>query len=127
MSTISWKTILYVGSGGIIGALSRYAVTLAANGLPGDEVAGTFIANISGALLLGLFATITAGRADIGPDLRRGVMIGLLGSYTTLSALSYQTVTLAEDGHLLWAVLYSTGSLLLGLAAVACGTQLAKR
>lgn len=127
MNGINWRTILYVAIGGIAGSLARYAVTLAAGGLPGDDEIGTLIANISGAFLLGLFATITAGRTDFSPDLRRGVMIGLFGSYTTLSALSFQTVVLIEDGHLPWASLYSIGSFLLGLVAVAGGVRLARR
>lgn len=127
MNGISARLILYVTIGGVIGALLRYAVTQSIRPLPGEDIIGTVVANISGTFLLGLFAAFTARRTSIEPDLRMGVMIGLFGSYTTLSALSYQTVSLVGDGHLVWAALYSTGSLLLGLVAVAAGTSLGKR
>ncbi len=127
MNGISWRTLLYVAVGGIAGALARYAVVSLTSGLSGNDELGTLIANISGAFLLGVFAVWSSDRASIGPDVRRGVMVGLFGSYTTLSALSYQTVVLLEDGKILLAILYSAVSFVLGILAVAGGIRLAKR
>ena len=52
---------------------------------------------------------------------------GVLGGYTTYSALSVDSVTLATSGHLTQALAYAVGTLLAGLVAAAAGIVLAAR
>lgn len=116
------RAYLAVALGGSIGAISRYLVTVAT----GDAAFGTFLANISGALLLGFFATLAGERVSLPLDVRRFVTIGILGSYTTFSTLSHQTLEMIENGNLAGAAANSIGSLIMGLAAVAAGVSLAR-
>lgn len=88
---------------------------------------GTFVANVSGAFLLGFFMTFTARRVPVSLDARRFVAVGVLGSYTTSSTLSHQIWELIEDGNLAAASANAAGSLIAGLLAVAAGVALARR
>ena len=77
---------------------------------------GTFVVNISGALVLGLLT----GLALSGPAL---VIAGTatIGSYTTFSTWMLETQRLAEEAELPTAALNLALSLLAGVAAAALG------
>ena len=81
----------------------------------------TFVVNISGAFLLGIVMALSAERGIIGPEWRLLLGVGLLGGYTTLSTLSYETVALFERGLLLSGALNMFGSAAAGIVAVVLG------
>lgn len=91
-------TIVAVALGGAAGSALRYAIARwigTANGFP----AGIFLVNISGALLLGITATVLMERINVSEALRLGLLVGLLGGYTTFSTLSLDSVNLIQDGR----------------------------
>ena len=108
---------LLVAVGGALGALSRYAVDQAVNGLFGATVLGTFAANISGSFLLGLVVAAAAGRAGLSEEARLFAAVGFLGSYTTFSTLTVASVQLAADGDWTRAAMNVVGSVVVGLLA----------
>ena len=119
--------LLLVGLGGSLGAMARYAVSLAvARYWDGEFPLGTFVANVSGCFALGFFATLGAERAALDPSLRLAVATGFLGAYTTFSTFGYETHRLLESGAWLWAAANALGSLLAGLAAVWLGVVLSR-
>lgn len=73
---------------------------------------GTWIINLTGSFALGLLSGPLAGLAWGSV-----VTIGLLGGYTTFSAASLETVTMAEDGKWWRAILYGFGTLVLCILA----------
>ena len=77
---------------------------------------GTWLINITGSFVLGLIAGPLTG-AMWGPV----VTVGLLGGYTTFSAASLETVSLAEDGRWGTALFYGLGTLLVCTAAALVG------
>lgn len=117
---------IYVALGGALGALGRYGVGswvqslagghAAAGGLPWD----TFVVNVSGSLLIG-FALRVFAAADLTPELRAFLSVGLLGAFTTFSTFSLETVTLLGAERWWAALAYSLGSVVLGLFAVVLG------
>ena len=115
-----------IGIGGALGAISRYAVDSAVNGLFGSTVLGTFAANISGSFLLGLLASAAAGRMGLPEEVRAFAAVGFLGSYTTFSTLTVASVQLAYDGDWLRALANIVGSILVGIAAALCGLLLGR-
>lgn len=123
----SIRTWLLIGLGGVIGALARHGVTMASGHLLGHEALGTFLANITGAFLLGYVSTVAAGKIRMSVDLRRFIGVGILGSYTTFSTLSYDTLELIENAELLLAVTNAAGSLASGLVAAVLGVRLARK
>ena len=88
---------------------------------------GTLLANITGSLIIGFFATLTGpdGRIFASSTVRQFVMIGLCGGYTTFSSFSLQTLNLANDGEWLQAGGNIIGSVVLCLLAVWLGHILA--
>jgi CrcB protein len=54
------------------------------------------------------------------------VIVGVLGGYTTFSSFSLETLNLIRDSKPGLAMLYSAGSVLLGLMAAWLGVQLAR-
>jgi fluoride exporter len=98
-------------------ALARFLiVALLSARAAGTFPLGTFVVNVTGALLLGL----VVGLALEGDAL---VLVGsaTLGSYTTFSTWMLETERLTEDGELPVAAFNILLSLLVGVGAIALG------
>ena len=112
---------------GAAGAVSRYALDGWISDLThGQFPWGTFVVNLLGAFALGLVVALTTERLLPHPNWRVALGIGYLGSFTTFSTYTYESVKLAEDGALGLALLNSAGMLALGLLAAAAGLALGK-
>jgi CrcB protein len=116
-----WERLLLIAAGGALGALARYAAGSAIADRLGPTVLGTFIVNVSGAFVLGMFLGLTEGRWIAPPLARPAIAIGFLGAYTTFSTLAFETVDLAESGSLFAAFANIAGSAAAGLLAVYSG------
>ena len=118
---------LLVALGGAGGSVLRYGVArLASSYLGPTTVMGTFIVNVSGSFLLGLFIALALEKASLSGNLRALVAVGFLGGYTTFSTLSLESVRLVEDGELVRAAASILGNLVLGLAAAYIGLLLGR-
>jgi CrcB protein len=105
-------TLLAVGLGGSVGAVSRYAVSLAIE----RRALDVFAVNVAGSFALGVVLGIGLG----GPA-RLALGVGFCGAFTTFSSFAVETVGLAEDGEWAAAALNAGGTLLFALAAVMVG------
>ncbi|MBL8186664.1 MAG: fluoride efflux transporter CrcB [Acidobacteria bacterium] len=121
--------LLLVLLGGAIGTGFRfgvnYLVAVVLREPPKFPYATLFI-NLTGSLLIGFLAEWFDTRATVSPELRAMVLVGVLGGYTTFSSFSLETLNLIRDSKPGAALLYSAGSVVLGLAAVWLGVQLAR-
>jgi len=116
-----------LGIAGAAGTLARYGLDgLISRRLPGAFPVGTFVVNVTGALLLGFAFTLMTERFMVSPPLRSVITIGFLGAYTTFSTLSFETVRLIEDGAYLIAAANALGGLGAGLVAVYVGIVLGR-
>jgi len=122
---MSGATLVAVALGGALGALLRTFVSGGLQGMLGPAFPwGTLGVNVSGSFLMGiLFAAVQRG--TIPPEFQALLAVGLLGSFTTFSAFSMETLTLLQEGAWIRAVTYAAGSVVLGLGAVAAGFALA--
>jgi fluoride exporter len=112
---------------GAAGAVSRYALDGWITDLThGQFPWGTFVVNIAGAFALGLVVALTTERLLPHPNWRIALGIGYLGSFTTFSTYTYESVKLAEDGAVGLALLNSVGMLALGLLAAFCGLAMGR-
>jgi fluoride exporter len=117
-----------VSLGAIPGALSRYYLTLlAARWFGAGFPYGTFLINLTGAMVMGFFVTLTLERTLTSPDLRLLVAVGFLGAYTTFSSYALDTSVLLRSGSYGPAFFYWLGSPVLGFISLELGSLLARR
>ncbi|CAA9343694.1 MAG: Fluoride ion transporter CrcB, partial [uncultured Friedmanniella sp.] len=122
---LRWRSAGLVFLGGTAGTGARAAVSAAAAPLAGVPVV-VLVVNVAGAFALGLLLqTLLRGGPDEGArrDLRLLLGTGVLGGFTTYSALAVDTATLVADGRPGAALLYAGGALVLGLAAALAGLR----
>jgi fluoride exporter len=117
---------LAVAAGGLLGSELRYGLGLVFPDVPGSVPWATLWINIGGSFVLAALTTIWMARPQTAFWLRAGLGPGLLGSFTTFSAVVFSVDQLARAGeHLVWAA-YLVLSLLLGLAAAGLGWRFGK-
>jgi CrcB protein len=120
--------VLAVFAGGGVGTLLRTVVGLLAPPVDAVPVA-TIGINVVGAFALGLLLAELAHRGhDVGR--RRTVRLllgtGLLGGFTTFSALAVDTAALLGTRRPVEALAYGAGSVLAGVLAAALGARLGR-
>lgn len=119
--------ILWIGLGGFLGANARFWLGTLVNRWIGTSFPwATGLVNISGALLIGIVATLFADRATGNEALRLVLVVGILGGYTTFSSYMWEAVALVEQQRWLPAVGYLVGSTVLGIVACVAGVMLAR-
>lgn len=82
---------------GMVGVFCRYLLTLLFQyGFKTPTFWATMIANIVGATIIGFMQAYAVELKRVDDDLRYGVMVGLLGGFTTFSSYCLDSVTLFE-------------------------------
>jgi fluoride exporter len=121
------ETFLLISTGAILGANLRYWVGgWAASRFGASFPYGNLIINLTGSFILGLFMTLAVDRLLLDPRWRVLVAIGFLGSYTTFSSYTFESVSLILDNQWLPGLLNLLGSAFLGGLAVLLGILLAR-
>jgi fluoride exporter len=119
---------LAIALGAVPGALIRYYITRwCLQWLGAGFPYGTFIINLSGALVMGFFATLTLERTIASTELRAFVAIGFLGAYTTFSTYALDTTTLLHSGQWGKSLIYWSTSAILGVICIEAGSALARK
>ena len=115
--------IVFIGAG--IGGALRHGVNVGAAKLFGFGFPfGTFIVNVLGSFVMGLFAGYFAYRAGIPQHMRLFLTTGLLGGFTTFSTFSLDAALLIERHAYALAAAYVLGSVAAGLVALFLGLAL---
>jgi len=122
-------TILTIAAGGAGGALMRYWCSQGVHALLGRGFPyGTLTVNVFGSLLMGLLFVLLIERQFVSAEWRALLLIGVLGSFTTFSTFSIETLNLLEQGEALKAglnILFSVSLCLIACwAGVILGRQL---
>jgi fluoride exporter len=123
---IIMKPIILVGLAGALGAMLRYWVGYAFFDESGVFPFATLTVNLIGSFVLALFTTGLVRRFSIPGDLKTAIGTGFVGSFTTFSTLSVETVTLLENGHVLLGAIYVSVSILGGLVMSRIGFRVQK-
>ena len=121
------ETFLLISTGAIMGANLRYWVGgWAAERFGASFPYGNLIINLTGSFVLGFFITLATDRLLLDPRWRVLVAIGFLGSYTTFSSYTFESMNLILDNQWLPGLLNLFGSAVLGGLAVFLGIFLAR-
>ena len=122
------KTLLFIAVGGSIGAVLRYSASLGVASIMGRGFPyGTLFVNVFGSLLIGLFSVVLLDRFNVGPEWRAAIFVGVLGSFTTFSTFSLETLNLLEQGELVAAITNVLLSIVVCLVAVWFGVILGRQ
>ena len=122
------KALIFIAMGGAFGAVLRYGASLGVYSLLGRGFPyGTLFVNVSGSLLMGLLSVIMLERFNIDPEWRAAALVGVLGSFTTFSTFSIETLNLLEQGDVMRATTNIVLSVLVCLAAVWFGVLIGRQ
>jgi fluoride exporter len=116
--------LISVMLGGFLGAIIRFRIgewIQTDNGFP----MGTLLINLLGCFLLGWFLTFITIRKNINPQLTLFIGTGSIGSFTTFSTFSVETILLIRNGHMVYSALYVLISITFGVLLAYLGLKLA--
>ena len=102
--------------GGAIGASLRFFTSNLFKYIYPNLPLGTFVVNVLGSFLIGLLMNFLENKIISENFIRYFLIIGVLGSYTTFSAFSYEIVDLFNNKKFIisfFYILFSVGSCLL--------------
>lgn len=118
---------LLIGAGAALGANARFMVSVWAAGRFGVGFPfGTLIVNVTGSLLLGFLLELTTSRFISSPEVRLFLATGFLGSYTTFSTYTVESLMLMRTGSPWMGLLYIGSNIAVGLTFALLGIYLAR-
>jgi CrcB protein len=120
--------VIAIAVGGAFGSVLRYGLstwvhTFAGRGFP----YGTLAVNVLGCLAMGILFVLLVERMGASAVWRAGLLIGVLGGFTTFSTFSIETFNLIEQGAMAKAAGNMAASLVLCVGATWLGVILARQ
>ena len=116
---------VYLLGGGLVGTAGRYTISSAMARLSQPFPYHTLAVNTAGCLIAGFIIGLTDRAGAMAFEARMFWMTGLLGAFTTFSALIIETWRLLQDGQLALAGTNLIGSAAAGLFALWLGARAA--
>ena len=116
-------SIFLIGIGGALGSITRYLINeLFIKHIPCEYPLGILFINTLGCFFIGYYL---GANLIVKDDQYYLFVIGFLGSFTTMSAFTYQTINMLNT-NILIASSYIIGTIILTIAATAYGASFSK-
>jgi len=119
------QQLLAIGLGGFCGALARHGFNEAFKKFA-DFPWSTFAANMTGCLLMGVMMALILDRKFTSEAGTAFLVTGFLGSVTTFSTFSFQSLELMQSGRFGAAAVNILLNVMIGLTAVFLGMKLVR-
>jgi len=118
------KSFLLVGLGGALGSMARYGVTKMLAGIQVSFPIATFVVNIFGCFILGLFLGFLEKNQLVNSHLMLFLAVGFCGGFTTFAAFAYENLILFEKQLFTINFLYIILSIAVGMIFFKAGLAL---
>jgi CrcB protein len=119
--------IVGVALGGALGASARYSLDRLIEQRSFSIFPwATFTINITGCFLIGVISASLVDRQVLPAWIRIGLVVGVIGGYTTFSTFAQEALTLIDAHDAADRVRERDGSVVIGIAAVYAGTVLGR-
>lgn len=121
------KSLLLVGIGGAAGSMLRYLTSVTVKHyFSGHFPAATFVANILGCLLIGIFTGLAIKYQWANQNFMLLFVTGFCGGYTTFSTFALENINLMQNNNSGIALAYTALSIVTGIVCVWVGILLTK-
>lgn len=123
-----WKMLAFVAIGGAFGAVMRFLSQAMVHEMFGRGFPyGTLFVNVVGSLLIGIATVVMIDKFELNSAWHMAIIVGVLGSFTTFSTFSIETLVLFEQGDMVKAFANIVASIVLCIAAVWVGVWATKQ
>jgi fluoride exporter len=120
--------IVGVALGGALGSSARYGLDrLIERSSSAVFPWSTFTINVTGCFIIGVVSAALVDRHHLPAWLRVGLVVGVVGGYTTFSTFAQEALDLGEIHHVLVAAAYVVASVAVGITAAYAGGVVGRR
>ena len=121
------RILLIIGTGSFLGGILRFlASRFFQNTIISAFPWGTFLVNIIGCFLIGLFYGLSEKGNIASAELRMFLTVGFCGGFTTFSTFANENVALMRDGEFFYVALYAGLSVFVGILFTYFGNLITK-
>ncbi len=120
------KHLLLVFIGGGFGSVARFTLGKWLNNSQNLLPYGTMLANIAGSLIIGFVLGYLSKVVNFNENYALILATGFCGGFTTFSTFAYENHLFLKNGDYLSFLIYTLGSIILGIMAVFLGLYLSK-
>ena len=119
------KAMILAGCGGFVGTCGRYLLGKWASGMFHNAFPmGTFLVNIIGCFIIGLFFGLLEKAHVMTPSENVLLITGFCGGFTTFSSFANDLLVLGNKGDWTTGIIYLCASVIIGVLLVCGGRAL---